>query len=84
MLFNFVHNSVAQEDLNLFLGPFDESDVIVRFDNLTLEEIVSDHLHKFPSKSQARKNGWSGAIPTGFKEWKIGKTIFWTLGILIN
>lgn len=76
---NFIHVNMSRKDVERLFGPFEEGDIFVAFDDKeSLEAIVVNHLGKFPSLSQARKNGWSQPIPPGFKEWKISKTKFWT------
>ena len=77
---NFVHIDTTDEDIEALFGPFDaqEKEMIFPFSgNFNMEDIAVA-LGKFPSKTQARKNGWGGEIPQGFKEHKIGKTKFWT------
>lgn len=75
---NFIHKDTTEEDKEGLFGPF-EDDVFIEIDDTTkLEDLVVTHLKKFPSKGQARKNGWGGNIPMGFREWRVGKTFFWT------
>lgn len=79
MMMNFVNQSRDDKDVDLFLGPIDEKDEFIRFDS---DETMANLLvrwGKFPSLSQARKNGWDKPIPEGYSEWKIGKSRFWIL-----
>ncbi len=46
--------------------------------NTTWEEIAAK-LELMPSKSQARKNGWTGSIPSGYSEMKRKNTKFFIL-----
>jgi|GEM_PF-3347474 len=80
---NFLKKDISDRDLDVLFGPFEEGEKekanVWLEDAAMLEDIVV-MLGKMPSKGQARKNGWGGEIPKGFKEWKIGKTKFWTWG----
>jgi hypothetical protein len=82
MMTNFIHNSTSQRDKEMLFADHDNDlsgEIFIEIDDdTTLEDIVVDHFNKFPSRSQARKNNWSGPIPLGFKAWKLGKTFFWT------
>jgi hypothetical protein len=42
----------------------------------TLADLVV-YIGVFPSKGQAKKNGWGGEIPFGCNEFKVGKRVFW-------
>jgi len=79
---NFIHTNTTQRDKEMLFADWDNNladEVFVDITSETkLEDIVVDHLKKFPSKSQARKNNWGGEIPMGFRQWKIGKIFFWT------
>ena len=72
--FTFVHVGVKPEDLQMFLGPSPEKDTtFVWFDHEFTMADVAVTTGKFPSKNQARKNGWDGDIPLGFTEKTLGK-----------
>jgi len=73
--FTFCHKDTLSDDLELFLGPDPEKDTtFIKFDeNFTMADIAVA-TGKFPSITQARKNGWNGDIPIGFTEKTIGKT----------
>lgn len=77
---NFIHIDTTDEDIEALFGPFEvgEKEAIVSIDDSWTMANIAVHLKKFPSITQARKNGWGGEIPKGFKEHKIGKTRFWT------
>lgn len=76
MIDNFIHLDLPASDIKLFFGENEKVDWFS--DSNTLAHIVC-RLNKFPSFTQARKNGWDRPIPPGFAEHKIGKTKFWTL-----
>ena len=79
MEFNFIHKDSSEKDIDALFGPKEDHEVFVAIDdNTRLETLIVDHIKKFKSLTQARKNGWGGDIPLGFKAWKIGKTRFWT------
>lgn len=64
----FAHESLSDEDVDLFLGPFNEHSKVVRFSERFDFAEMAVALNIFPSKGQARKNGWSGPIPEGYGE----------------
>ena len=76
----FVHESVSDDEIETLFGPFSpgEREAIVRFDGVLNLEEVSVAMGKFKSKTQARKNGWTGEVQPGYIEHKVGKTRFWT------
>lgn len=79
---NFIHKDTSTYDKLVLFGDMNNDiadEIFIEIDDfITLETIVVQHLKKFPSNTQARKNNWFGPVPSGFKEWKIGKTKFWT------
>jgi hypothetical protein len=79
---NFVHKDTTISDREILFADWDNdlsNEIFIEIDDeTTIEDIIVDHLKKFPSRSQARKNNWAGIIPIGFKQWKIGKIFFWT------
>lgn len=77
---NFVTVSTPVVDVENYIDPEWEEPVHRVADNCTMEEVVV-LLGKFPSKGQARKNGWTGPIPLGFNCWQIGKDQFVTLNM---
>lgn len=67
-------------DVERLFGPFEPGeleDIVWCPLNFTIEDIAVK-IGAFPSKSQARKNGWHGHVPRGFKMHKIGKRYFFT------
>ena len=65
--FTFVHESHrGSTDVDAFLGPFEEGEeaTIVWFDDATWADLAVS-LGIFPSKGQARKNGWGQELPHG-------------------
>lgn len=75
---NFIHISTTEPDVEMLFGPQDYGEEFCFFWNrMTLEECAV-YIGAFPSRSQARKNGFSGPIPMGFAEHTIGKRKFWT------
>ena len=79
MMMNFIHVSREEADKDIFFGPIESQDEFTVFD----DEPTIAHLlvkwGKFPSVTQAKKNGWDKPIPEGFSEWKVGKSRFWIL-----
>jgi hypothetical protein len=76
---NFIHVDLPLSDQELFCGPLDPTEDFTVFDGASLADLLVVRMKKFPSLSQARKNGWDRPIPPGFAEHRIGKTKFWTL-----
>ncbi len=68
----------AVEDIDSIFGPIDPNNPQDRVDTFTTQETLADiafRIGAFPSRSQARKNGWDRPIPMGYSEHKIGKGI---------
>lgn len=84
MFFNAVHKDFSLKDRDLFFGPIEQTDKTIEFedDGANMTHLLVK-VGKFPSLSQARKNGWDKPIPEGFMEHRIGKgknmVIIWTL-----
>lgn len=76
---NYIHHEMPESDKELFFGPLDEGERFIEFNSYSTLAELTLHLGKFPSITQARKNGWDKPIPPGFSEHKIGKTKFWVL-----
>lgn len=78
----FVHVDSEEWEIKALFADMDGDfgDVIFhRIADETLADIVHGVLGKFKSRTEARKNGWSGEIPVGYREYKIGKHLkFWT------
>lgn len=73
MDYNFIKSATEAEDLDLFFGPVCEDDKVIRIeDGMIMADIVA-LVGLFPSKSQARKNGWNYPIPLGFSDMRVGK-----------
>lgn len=68
--------SIRDGDLRLFFGQdsFNNESRYMHFHftSLATWADLAVFLRWFPSKSQAAKNGWSGAIPWGYSEHKKG------------
>jgi len=87
--FTFVHESHRDStDVELFLGPIseDEAATFVWFDHADWSDVAVS-VGLFPSKSQARKNGWVGPIESGLvnrqqKKGKFVKRDIWILNEL--
>lgn len=77
---SFVTESTSQRDIDCIITPEKDEQIFSVPDTITMEEILV-MLGKFPSKGQARKNGWSGPVPDGFNAWQIGKFQFVTLNM---
>lgn len=75
-MMDFIHEKATEKDIDLLFGP--DPEPFERFSNGFLMEHLVIRLGIFKSLTQARKNGWSGEIPPGFRKWKIGKKVFFT------
>lgn len=69
---NFIHELTPANDVLDLISPKPDEIMVTVTDDWNMEDVVVN-LGKFPSKSQARKNGWTGPIPEGFNVWQIGK-----------
>lgn len=65
-------------DLAIAMLQPDPGDVVIfsQVDQLSFEDIAVS-LKLFPSRSQARKNGWSGLAPWGLHNRRCGKRVVW-------
>lgn len=70
---NFVHESVSDADLDLFMGPIHPQEEFVRFGEAWTMAHIALHLGMFQSLTQARKNGFNKPIPEGFSQHVMGK-----------
>jgi hypothetical protein len=77
---NFVTNSTPMSDVENIITPEENEPLTFVDDNATMEDVLF-LMGKFSSKSQARKNGWTGPIPDGFNVWQSGKDQFVTLNM---
>lgn len=77
---NFVTASTPSSDIEALITPADDESVTIVADDALMEDVLVA-LGKFPSKGQARKNGWTGPIPDGFNVWQVGKDQFVTLNM---
>lgn len=84
----FVHEGASEQDMELFLGPLapGEIETFKRFDaNAAMADIMVA-AGKFPSKGQARKNGFPGPIPHGYSHHVVGsgknRMEVWVLNLL--
>lgn len=71
---NFIHKDMTKRDREVF---FDDEPVEKFDDSWTMADITVA-TGMFPSKNQARKNGFNTPIPPGFSERK-KKHPFWIL-----
>jgi len=77
-MYHFIFFLTPKEKVEEYFGPFEKSDIFIFFeDPYTLANCVVE-MGIFKSLTQARKNGWGGEIPRGYREWKIGKKRFYT------
>ena len=70
----FVDDRFEDHDLTMW-DHTDEIHKVSRYSTLADLVVI---LGKFQSKTQARKNGFSGPIPFGITDYKVGKTYFCT------
>lgn len=84
---NFVLDTVSEADIDLYLGPLapGERETFKSFSKgATMEDLMVE-AGKFPSRGQARKNGWGGPIPFGYSHIKVGsgknRTDFYILNL---
>jgi hypothetical protein len=70
-----VHTTVSEKDKLLFLGPWrlGEPENFIYIDGNPTWEDIAVMVGVFPSKSQARKNGWVGIVGSGFHQRAIGQ-----------
>lgn len=79
--------AVRDGDLQLFFGqsefPKDGQSRTVHFhfENAITWEDLAAFLQLQPSKSQARKNGWTGPIPWGYSELRRKVSFFYILNL---
>ena len=67
---NVVNKLATARDCKLLF----EDDEVIRLDSDCLQwEDVAVACGFFPSRTQARKNGWEGAVPAGFGQRRHGK-----------
>ncbi len=67
---NFIHKNLPNSDRDLFFGPLG-SDNFQTFECETLGPLMVV-AGKFPSLTQARKNGWDRPLATGFQQFVVG------------
>lgn len=72
---NIVNINTTNEDIDCLFGDFDGNVETVKFIPVDCLEWadVAVRCGFFPSKGQARKNGWEGSVPRGFGQRKFGK-----------
>ena len=71
---NFVLDTVSEGDIDLFLAPLAPGERET-FKSFSAGATMADLMvmaGKFPSKGQARKNGWDKEIPFGYSHFKVG------------
>lgn len=80
--FIFTEITIENSDIELFMGPMTEDNwidcIVFGEGQATMADLVVE-IGAFPSKSQARKNGWDRPIPPGYSAHKCGKRRFWIL-----
>lgn len=64
--FTFIHKSVSKEDIDLFLGPIEDNEQIIFFDDDWKMAHIMNHAKWFKSVGEARKNGWNKPPKQGF------------------
>ncbi len=76
----FLSNDALPQDSQLFFGSLDDNDKVHTFNKsaFTMADMAVN-AGFFPSRSQARKNGWpTDPVPLGFGSKKCGKRfVFW-------
>ena len=78
---NVLIGDINNETRDLFFHTQEGDEFIQMSPETTWEDIVV-HLNMFPSKSQARKNGWSGDVSEGWtQKTDVGK-MNWNICIL--
>ena len=75
----FISDDALSGDVQLFFGKKVADETIYTFTKGSLDlPGIAQQLNLFPSKTQARKNGWVGDIPLGFGMKKCGhKRVVW-------
>jgi len=71
---NIVNHHAMQDDIQCLFGDMEgnvEPVIVMDVDYLRWEDIAVK-CGFFPSKGQARKNGWEGFVPLGFGQRKFG------------
>jgi len=77
---NIVNRHATDRDIELLFGPFEPHEKVTRIDSDELSfEDIAVAIGAWPSRGQARKNGWSGRVPTRFGNRKLGKRVIWWL-----
>lgn len=71
---NFVDPKISQSDINLFLGPLEESDgPFVPIEDNWIMAHVMHRAGVFTSVKDSKRNGWNIPIPRGFNDVTVGK-----------
>jgi len=66
-----------ESDKELFFGPLTGNEEWHEFDIDTPWSTIMAELKLFPSKGQARKNGWDKDVEWGFDDFTFGKVKHW-------
>jgi hypothetical protein len=69
----FIHKDQPGTDKELFFGPLTDEDEFIEFGEPNTMANLLVMAGKFPSLSQARKNGWDIDIKPGFEHLTVGK-----------
>ena len=69
----FIHPAQPETDRELFFGPLDGTETFVEIGDGWIMADIMVAAGKFPSKGQARKNGWDKGIPAGYNKLTVGK-----------
>ena len=74
----FISSNALPCDERLFFDSLDTNDKICKFlpNEFTMEDMAVA-TGFFNSKTQARKNGWTGPVPLGFHSCKCNKKTVW-------
>ena len=73
--YNFVHQGVSPEDIELLMGPLqpDIDGPFITFDSGWTMAHIMHAAGIFKSVTEARKNGWAKPIPKGFQALSVTK-----------
>lgn len=70
---NILIGNTQEGDRDLFFGPLTDNDKFIEMEKEVRWPEILVNAGIFPSKGQARKNGWDKDIPKGWTDISIGK-----------
>jgi hypothetical protein len=78
MIKNFIvnHEELTDEMIDWVMSPVPDQDIIIRSSSKDMEDLAVE-AGLFPSRGQARKNGFCGTIPWGLSMLGTKKNRFW-------